>query len=116
MTDTSLDTLCVNTVRTLAMDAVQQANSGHPTPAALVLSRQAVPTLDRTRYAPASGVALGAYVLADPPRGHPEVILIATGSEVSLCVAAYEELTAEGLRERVVAAARETLARARARH
>src|SRR5207244_862079 len=71
-------------------------------PVALVLSRQAMPTLDRRRYAPASGVARGAYVLADPPRGEPEVILIATGSEVSLCVAAYEELTAEGVRARVV--------------
>src|SRR2546430_2349783 len=61
-----------------------------------------MPTLDRTRYAPATGVARGAYVLVDPPRGEPEVILIATGSEVSLCVAAYEELTAEGVRARVV--------------
>src|SRR5947199_2897893 len=71
-------------------------------PVALVLSRQAMPTLDRHRYAPASGVARGAYVLADPPRGEPEVILIGTGTEVSLCVAAYEELTAEGLRARVI--------------
>src|SRR5262249_10509202 len=71
-------------------------------PAALVLSRQAMPTLDRTRYAPASGVAHGAYVLADPPRGEPEVILIGTGSELSLCVTAYEQLTAEGVRARIV--------------
>jgi transketolase len=71
-------------------------------PAALVLSRQAMPTLDRTRYAPASGVARGAYVLVDPSRGEPEVILIGTGSEVSLCVAAYEQLTADGVRARVV--------------
>src|SRR5207245_6898979 len=71
-------------------------------PVALVLSRQAMPTLDRTRFAPASGLARGAYVLADPPRGEPEVILIGTGSEVALCVAAYEELTAEGVRARVV--------------
>src|SRR5262249_20810741 len=70
-------------------------------PTALVLSRQAMPTLDRTRYAPASGVARGAYVLADPPRGEPEVILMGTGSEVSLCVAAYEQLTADGVRARV---------------
>src|SRR6266404_52270 len=54
-------------------------------PVALVLSRQAMPTLDRTRYAPATGVARGAYVLVDPPRGEPEVILMGTGSEVSLC-------------------------------
>jgi transketolase len=71
-------------------------------PVALVLSRQAIPTLDRARYAPASGVAKGAYVLADPPRGDPEVILIGTGSEVSLCVGAYEHLTADGVRTRVV--------------
>ena len=71
-------------------------------PAALVLTRQAVPTLDRTKYASASGVAKGAYILADAPGGKPEVILIGTGSEVSLCVAAYEQLTAEGVKTRVV--------------
>src|SRR5438552_11517388 len=71
-------------------------------PVALILSRQAMPTIDRTKFAPATGVARGAYVLADPPRGEPEVILMGTGSEVSLCVAAYEELTAEGVRARVV--------------
>src|SRR5438552_1071852 len=60
------------------------------------------PTTPGTRNAPATGVAQGAYVLADPPRGEPEVILIGTGSEVSLCMAAYEELTAEGVRARVV--------------
>jgi transketolase len=71
-------------------------------PVALLLSRQALPTLDRTKYAPASGLARGGYVLADPPDGDPEVILIATGSEVSLAVGAYEQLTAEGVRARVV--------------
>jgi transketolase len=71
-------------------------------PAALVLTRQAVPTFDRTKYAPASGVAKGAYILADAPGGKPDVILIGTGSEVSLCVAAYEQLTAEGVKARVV--------------
>jgi transketolase len=71
-------------------------------PVALVLSRQALPTLDRSRYASAAGLARGAYVLADPPAGDPEVILIATGSEVSLAVGAYEELTASGVRCRVV--------------
>jgi transketolase len=71
-------------------------------PAALVLSRQPLPTLDRTRYAPASGLARGAYVLADPPDGDPEVILIATGSEVAMTVEAYERLTADGVRARVV--------------
>jgi transketolase len=72
-------------------------------PVCLVLSRQSLPTLDRQRLAPATGLARGAYVLADPPGGEPpEVILIGTGSEVSLCVQAYEELTAEGVRARVV--------------
>jgi transketolase len=71
-------------------------------PAALALSRQPLPTLDRSKYAPASGVARGAYVLADPPDGTPEVILIASGSEVSLCVNAHEELLAAGIRSRVV--------------
>jgi transketolase len=74
----------------------------HHEPAALILSRQALPTLDRTRYAPASGLAQGAYILADPPAGQPDVILIGTGSEVQLCVQAYEQLTAEGIRARVV--------------
>jgi transketolase len=71
-------------------------------PVALILSRQALPTLDRGKYAPASGVAKGAYVLADAADGSPEVILIGTGSEVSLCVGAYETLTAEGVKARVV--------------
>lgn len=71
-------------------------------PVALILSRQALPTLDRTKYAPASGVANGAYVLADAAPGNPEVILMGTGSEVSLCVSAFEQLKAEGVRARVV--------------
>jgi transketolase len=71
-------------------------------PAVLTLSRQPLPTLDRTKYAPASGVARGAYVLADAPGGKPEVILIASGSEVSLAVDAHEALLAEGIRSRVV--------------
>jgi transketolase len=71
-------------------------------PVALILSRQALPTLDRSRYAPASGVARGAYVLADPPGGKPDVLLLGTGSEVSLCVEAHEKLTAEGINSRVV--------------
>src|SRR6266496_2703793 len=70
-------------------------------PAVLVLSRQPLPTLDRKKYAPASGVARGAYVLADAPGGDPEVVLIATGSEVSLAVEAHEKLVAEGIRSRV---------------
>ena len=71
-------------------------------PAVLVLSRQPLPTLDRTKYAPASGLAHGAYVLADPPGGKPEVILIATGSELNLAAQAHEKLTADGIRSRVV--------------
>ena len=71
-------------------------------PAVLVLSRQPLPTLDRTKYAPAAGVARGAYVLADAPGGNPEVILIASGSEVSVAVDAHEKLLAEGIRSRVV--------------
>ena len=74
----------------------------HHEPAALILARQASPTLDRSKYAPASGVAKGAYVLADATGGQPDVILIATGSEVGLCVKAYEQLTAEGIKARVV--------------
>lgn len=74
----------------------------HHEPAALVLARQAVPTVDRTKFASAAGVARGAYVLADPPRGDPEVLLLASGSEVALCVDAYEKLSAEGVRARVV--------------
>src|SRR6266571_1013034 len=71
-------------------------------PAVLVLSRQPLPTLDRKKYAPASGVARGAYVLGDASGGNPEVILIASGSEVSLAVEAHEKLLAEGIRSRVV--------------
>src|SRR4029453_14125719 len=71
-------------------------------PAVLVLSRQPLPTLDRKKYAPASGVARGAYVLADAPGGDPEVVFIASGSEVSLAVDAHEKLIAEGIRSRVV--------------
>jgi transketolase len=71
-------------------------------PAVLVLTRQALPTLDRTKYAPATGVTRGAYVLADAEGGKPQLILIGTGSELSLCVDAYEKLKQEGIRARVV--------------
>ena len=71
-------------------------------PSTLVLTRQAVPTFDRTKYAPAAGVAKGAYVLADAAGGKPDVLLMASGSEVSLCVDAYEKLKAEGIEARVV--------------
>jgi transketolase len=71
-------------------------------PAVLALSRQPLPTLDRSKYAPASGLARGAYVLADAPGGSPEVIIIASGSEVILAVQAHEQLIAEGIRSRVV--------------
>src|SRR6266704_3123662 len=70
-------------------------------PAVLALSRQALPTLDRNRYAPATGVAQGAYVLADAG-GEPQVIIIGSGSEVSLAVEAHETLVSEGIRSRVV--------------
>ncbi len=71
-------------------------------PAIMVLSRQALPILDRSKYAAASGLAKGAYVLADAPGGKPEVILIATGSEVSLAAQAHEMLIAQGINSRVV--------------
>jgi transketolase len=71
-------------------------------PAALILSRQVLPTIDRSKYASAAGVAKGAYVLADAPAGKPELILMSTGSEVSLCLSVYEKLSAEGHKVRVV--------------
>jgi transketolase len=71
-------------------------------PVALVLSRQALPTLDRTRFAPATGLARGAYVLADAPDGRPDVLLLGTGSEVTLCVEAWEQLARDGIHARVV--------------
>ena len=81
-----------------AWEAIVEAGE-HPT--ALILSRQALPTLDRDRYAAADGLAKGAYVLASC-EGIPDVILIGTGSEVSLVVDAYEKLTADGVKARVV--------------
>ena len=85
----------INTIRTLSIDAVQQAKSGHPgTPMALA---PLVYTIS-----PASGAAQGAYILADAGGGNPELILIASGSEVSLVVEAYERLLKEGIRARVV--------------
>jgi transketolase len=71
-------------------------------PVALILSRQAMPTIDRATFAPAAGLRRGGYVLADAPGGKPEVILIGTGSEVSLCVEAHGQLVAQGVRSRVV--------------
>ncbi|GJL68268.1 MAG: transketolase [Nitrospirales bacterium] len=71
-------------------------------PVIMILSRQAIPTLDRMKYASASGVAKGAYVLADPLDGYPEVLLLGTGSEVPLCVQAHEQLALEGIKSRVV--------------
>jgi transketolase len=71
-------------------------------PVALILTRQAVPTLDRTKYAPAEGLRRGAYVLLDAPNGKPDVLLLGTGSEVTLCVDASEKLKAEGIAARVV--------------
>ncbi len=74
----------------------------HHEPVALVLARQASPTVDRTKFASAAGVARGAYVLADSAGGDPDVLLLASGTEVALCVDAYEKLSAEGIRARVV--------------
>jgi transketolase len=78
--------------------ALQQTNR----PTSLVLSRQPLPTLDRSRYAPASQLARGAYVLADCAPQKPQVILIGTGSEVSLCLQACDRLQSEGIAARVV--------------
>ena len=78
--------------------AIQHAHG----PSTLVFSRQPMPTIDRTKYAPASGVAKGAYVLADAEAGKPEVILLGTGTELQHCVAAYEKLKADGIKARVV--------------
>jgi transketolase len=71
-------------------------------PVTLILSRQPLPTIDRTKYGAASGLHKGAYILADAENGDPEVILVGTGSEVQLCMAAHEQLTADGIRSRVV--------------
>jgi transketolase len=71
-------------------------------PVALILTRQALPTIDRTRYASTEGVHRGAYVLADADDRKPQVLLLATGSEVSLALEAYEKLKAEGIKARVV--------------
>ena len=71
-------------------------------PVSLVLTRQALPTLDRTKYRAASGVSKGAYVLIDAPDARPDALLMATGSEVSLCVAAHEQLASEGIKTRVI--------------
>jgi len=74
----------------------------HHQPAVLALSRQPLPTFDRGRFASAAGVARGAYVMADAPGGPPEILLIASGSEVSLIVEAHEALTVKGIRSRVI--------------
>ncbi len=71
-------------------------------PTAIILSRQPLPTIDRSKYNAASGAEKGGYVLADSGKGEPEIILIGTGSEVSLCLGAYETLSAEGVKARVV--------------
>jgi transketolase len=78
--------------------AVQHAHG----PSTLVFSRQAMPTLDRTKFSAASGVAKGAYVVADADGGKPEVILLATGTELQHCMVAWEKLKAEGIKARVV--------------
>jgi transketolase len=87
-----------NEVTEAYKSALQHAHG----PSTLVFSRQAVPTLDRTKYASAAGTAKGAYVLADAGSGKPEVILMATGTELQWAVTAHETLIAEGIRSRVV--------------
>lgn len=84
-----------------ASEAWRMAMAQTREPSALIFSRQALPTIDRTRYAPAAGLAKGAYVLADC-EGTPEILLLATGSEVSLVLEAHERLAGEGVRSRVV--------------
>src|SRR5262249_49707313 len=74
----------------------------HHEPAVLVLTRQAVPTIHRSKYAPAARLAHRAHVLPDAPDGKPDVLLLATGSEVVLCLEAYEQLKREGIKARVV--------------
>ena len=74
----------------------------HHEPVTLILTRQALPTVDRTKYGSAAGVTKGAYVLADADDGKPDVLLMASGSEVSLCVDAFEKLKAEGIKARVI--------------
>jgi transketolase len=83
-------------------EAWRAAIDRHHQPVALVLTRQDVPILDRSRYASAEGLRRGGYVLADPDGGDPELILIATGSDVALAAAAHEQLIADGIRSRVV--------------
>jgi len=83
-------------------EAWKAAMDRHHQPVALVLTRQDVPVIDRSRYAAAEGLRRGGYVLADPDEGDPEVILIATGSEVSLALGAHEKLISDGVRSRVV--------------
>jgi transketolase len=83
-------------------EAWRAAIDRHHQPVALILTRQNVPVFDRSKYGSAEGLRRGAYVLADPEGGDPELILIATGSEVALALAAHEELGGEGIRSRVV--------------
>jgi transketolase len=84
------------------LECYRAAMSLTKTPACMVLTRQNLPTLDRTQYAPAAGAARGGYVLSDAPNSKPQVILIGTGSEVSLCLEAQKQLAAEGVAARVV--------------
>ena len=84
------------------VEAYRIALSSKERPVELICSRQALPIYDRSKFAPASGLAKGAYVMADAPDGKPDVILIGCGSEVALCVQGWEKLTAEGIKTRVV--------------
>jgi transketolase len=87
---------------TETVEAWRMAILSRSGPVALVLTRQKVPVIDRTKYAPANGVRLGGYVLADARDGKPTIVLLASGSEVDLTLGAYERLAAEGIAARVV--------------
>jgi transketolase len=84
------------------VEAYRYTMQPHHQPAVLILSQQPLPTLDRSKYAPASGVSRGAYVLDDAPEVYPDIILIGIGCELSLAVEAHEKLCAEGIRSRLV--------------
>jgi transketolase len=83
-------------------EAYRVALSTKDHPCEIICSRQALPIYDRTKFAAASGLAKGAYIMVDAPAGKPDVILIGCGSEVALCVQAWEQLTTQGIKTRVV--------------
>jgi transketolase len=84
------------------LEAWKVIMKAHHEPVCLILTREDLPTLDRTKYAPASGLARGAYVVADAPGGKPEVLILCAGSTLGMCVAAYEQLKGDGVNARVI--------------